>query len=412
MWPDDPPESARHALQVYLSSLRKAIGPDRIVTEPAGYRIVVAEDELDALSFRRHLRDGALTAALALWRGPIESTDPAAAELEALRVTAQEDHFDAEPDIPALERHTREHPHRERGHRQLMLALYRAGRQADALAAYQTARRALDELGLEPGEELRKLELAILRRDPKLDARLPAPVTPLIGRRREVEEIRRAAARGAAGDARRTRRRGQDADRAGGGAGVPRGVRRSRAAARPRARRRPDRGGARRRRAAGARQLRAPRRGGSGRHRSAARHARPALPGDEPARAAALRRAPVRGRAARAVGRGGAAVRGPRPRRRRPDRAGRGRRGRSANRSTGCRWRSNSSRPEPRRATCRRASRRWRERSRGASTCSTIACEPASTRWPSSPAAGTPTAASAVADADRPRPATRSPPTA
>jgi predicted ATPase/DNA-binding SARP family transcriptional activator len=188
VWPDDPPESARHALQVYLSSLRKAIGADRIVTDPSGYRIVVGEDELDALAFRRHVGDGDLQTALALWRGPIESSDPAAAELEALRVSAQEDHLGT--DIPALERHTREHPHRERGHRRLMLALYRAGRQADALAAYQTARRALDELGLEPGEQLRKLELAILRRDPKLDARLPAPVTPLIGRRREVREVR------------------------------------------------------------------------------------------------------------------------------------------------------------------------------------------------------------------------------
>ncbi len=192
MWPEDPPESARHALQVYLSSLRKAIGPDRIMTEPGGYRIVAGEDELDALAFRRLVRDGDRAAALALWRGPIESSDPAAAELEALRVTTQEDHFEAEPEIPALERHTREHPHRERGHKQLMLALYRAGRQADALAVYRTAHRALSELGLEPSPELRELELAILRRDPKLDARprLPAPVTPLIGRRREVEEVR------------------------------------------------------------------------------------------------------------------------------------------------------------------------------------------------------------------------------
>ena len=150
MWPDDPPESARHALQVYLSSLRKAIGPDRIVTEPAGYRIVVAEDELDALSFRRHLRDGALTAALALWRGPIASTIPPPPSSRHCASRRRRTSLDAEPDIPALERHTREHPHRERGHRQLMLALYRAGRQADALAAYQTARRALDELGLEP----------------------------------------------------------------------------------------------------------------------------------------------------------------------------------------------------------------------------------------------------------------------
>jgi predicted ATPase/DNA-binding SARP family transcriptional activator len=200
VWPEDPPETARHALHVYLSTLRKAIGPDRILTEPAGYRIAVTEDELDALQFRHRLRDGDLTRALALWRGPIESADPAAAELEALRLKALEDRLDGELQqgrhteaIPQLERLTREHPHRERPHAQLMLALYRADRQADALAAYQTARRALDDLGLTPGEELRALELAILHRDPSLQPRrkhrLPAPATPLIGRRRQVEEV-------------------------------------------------------------------------------------------------------------------------------------------------------------------------------------------------------------------------------
>ena len=85
----------------------------------------------------------------------------------------------------------REHPHRERPYRQLMLALYRAGRQADALETYRTAHRSLAELGLEPSAELRALELAILRQDPALTprSRLPAPATPLIGRRREVEEV-------------------------------------------------------------------------------------------------------------------------------------------------------------------------------------------------------------------------------
>ena len=96
VWPEDPPESARHALQVYLSTLRKAVGRERIVTEPAGYRIAVADDELDALAFRRLVREGDLEAALALWRGPIESADPAAAELEALRLTVHEDQLDAE----------------------------------------------------------------------------------------------------------------------------------------------------------------------------------------------------------------------------------------------------------------------------------------------------------------------------
>ena len=391
MWPDDPPESARHALQVYLSSLRKAIGADRILTEPVGYRIVVAEDELDSLAFRRHVQDGELAAALALWRGPIESTDPAAAELESLRVTTQEDQFDAAPDIPALERHTREHPRRERGHRQLMLALYRAGRQADALAAYQAARRALDEVGLEPSEELRRAR-----------GRDPAPRSEA-GRPREAPRAgdaadrppprgrggQGAAARGAARHPDRARRRGEDSDRAGSGAHVGLSLRRPGAGPRFGTRPRPhrDRAG-RRARPPPARQLRARRRGGTGGLRPVAGHAGPALPGHEPERAAALRRAPLRRRAARAVGRGRAAVRRPRSRRRGADRAGD---------EVAAVCESLDRLPLALELVAARAPMRdlppasgpSPARSPGVSTCSTSDCAPASSRWRRSRAAGT-----------------------
>ena len=166
--------------------------------------------------------------------------------------------------LPELERLVREEPLRERPHGQLMLALYRAGRQADALSAYRRARSVLgEELGLEPGPELRALELAILRQDPALDVepaelrerrRLPAPATPLIGRRRQVDEVTRSPrGRRAARDTARAGRDGEDADRPAGrirtGRALPRRrpVRRPGPAARSGARRRTGRGGPRRR---------------------------------------------------------------------------------------------------------------------------------------------------------------------
>jgi predicted ATPase/DNA-binding SARP family transcriptional activator len=223
VWPEDPPAGALHALQVHLSQLRKAIpgGRERLVTEPGGYRAVVGPDELDSLRFQRLAREGRerlaagdaraasalLDEALALWRGPVEGTaagDAEARRLEELRLATTEDRLAAAVQlgrhheaVAELERLVHEHPLREGPRGQLMLALYRGGRQAAALAVYREGRRLLDEeLGLEPGPQLRELELAILRHDPALAAapaarvRLPAPATPLIGRGGEVAAVR------------------------------------------------------------------------------------------------------------------------------------------------------------------------------------------------------------------------------
>jgi predicted ATPase len=223
VWGERAPRQAREALQVYVSQLRKAVpdGAERIRWEQGGYRIALEEDELDALRFERLVAQGrsllasgetaaaaaALEEALGLWRGPVEVVaDPEVARLGELRLTAVEERIDAELAlgrhrelVAELEALVAEEPLRERLRRQLMLALYRSGRQADALSAYHAARRALvDELGLEPSAELRELEAAILRQDPALTVepadlrarrRLPAPATPLIGRRHEVAEV-------------------------------------------------------------------------------------------------------------------------------------------------------------------------------------------------------------------------------
>jgi predicted ATPase/DNA-binding SARP family transcriptional activator len=221
----EPPEHAREALQVYVSRLRKAIpdGQKRIRWEQGGYRITVEEDELDAHRFERFAAEGrrllaaadaaaaasAFDEALGLWRGPVDVEGlraPDLARLEELRLSAEEDRIDAELArsrerelVAELERLVAQEPLRERRRRQLMLALYRSGRQAEALAAYREARRALvEELGLEPSAELRELEAAILRQDPALSVepaelgarrRLPAPATALIGRQQEVAEV-------------------------------------------------------------------------------------------------------------------------------------------------------------------------------------------------------------------------------
>ena len=230
VWPEEPPDSARHALHVHLSQLRKAIpgGSERLVTEPGGYRAAVGPEELDSLRFQRLAREGRerlaagdpraaaglLDEALGLWRGAIECAgpgDPDVLRLGELRLATTEDRLAAALElgrhreaVSELERLVREQPLRERPRGLLMLALYRGGRQAAALAVYREGQRLLDEeLGLEPGPELRELELAILRHDPALAVapaarvRLPAPATPLIGRRAEVAAVRRLLAEGA-----------------------------------------------------------------------------------------------------------------------------------------------------------------------------------------------------------------------
>jgi predicted ATPase/DNA-binding SARP family transcriptional activator len=200
LWGEDAPPSAVKTVQVYVARLRKALeDPDALVTTPAGYRLRVRLGELDADRFERHVADGRealaagraehaaaeLRAALELWRGPpladLASAPFAPAEiarLEEQRLAAVEVRVDAELAagrhaelIGELQQLTNEHPWRERLHAQLMLALYRSGRQADALDAYQKAREVLvDELGIEPGTQLHDLQQAILAHDPEIDA--------------------------------------------------------------------------------------------------------------------------------------------------------------------------------------------------------------------------------------------------
>ncbi len=213
LWGERPPPTAVKTVQVYVSQLRKLLGAERVERAAAGYRLAADGEEIDARRFERRvaegrdrLRDGDLQDAIAVWqaadsewRGPaLEGLDlPAAtaeaARLEDLRVAAQEDRIDAEL---ALGRHaelaaelatlSRAHPLRERLVAQQMLALYRSGRQAEALSAYRDAReRLVAELGLEPGPELRDLERRILAQDPSLAAP-PRVLAPPQRRRRRL----------------------------------------------------------------------------------------------------------------------------------------------------------------------------------------------------------------------------------
>ena len=221
VWGERPPASAAHALQVYVSELRKA--GLAIERHGDGYRLGL--DRLDAVEFERlveaarpHRGSGrheqalaSLDEALGLWRGPafagVEDGADVTVErerLEELRIAALEDRAESSlalgrtPDLPELERLVTEHPLRERLRGLLMLGLYRAGRQAEALDAYAEIRHALDELGLEPAAELRALQGAILRQDTALEVEsdsvrqrrhLPAPATPFVGRRTEVDAV-------------------------------------------------------------------------------------------------------------------------------------------------------------------------------------------------------------------------------
>ena len=184
LWEDDPPETAQKALQVYVSQLRKALGKERLVTKAPGYMLRVGQGEFDLERFLTLQEEGRLQEALELWRGPPLSdfryqrfAQAEIARLEELRLAYLEERV--EHDL-ARGRHSElvgeldglvsEHPLRERLRGQLMLALYRSGRQAEALEAYQQARTALvEELGIEPGRRLRELHQAILNQDAVLD---------------------------------------------------------------------------------------------------------------------------------------------------------------------------------------------------------------------------------------------------
>jgi DNA-binding SARP family transcriptional activator/pimeloyl-ACP methyl ester carboxylesterase len=198
LWGEEPPGTAQTALYGHVSALRKLIGADRIRTRPPGYLLRVSAGEVDVARFESLVaqarerddpdeRSACLREALALWRGePLAElryeafAEREIARLEELRLAAVEDLVDAELAlgrhhelVAELEPLVAEHPFRERLRGQLMLALYRCGRQADALHGFQSGRRALvEQLGIDPGPALRQLELRILRQDPGLD--LPA----------------------------------------------------------------------------------------------------------------------------------------------------------------------------------------------------------------------------------------------
>jgi DNA-binding SARP family transcriptional activator/pimeloyl-ACP methyl ester carboxylesterase len=205
LWGETPPATSRKTLQTYVSNLRRVIGADAVETVGSGYVLRVAVDDVDVGRFRTLVGEGEhalkndsvekarekLAQALTLWRGEpfadVEQHTGVAAEAVRLReeyLSALESRLTA--DLAAgrhrelvgeLEMLVREHPFREQLWGDLVVALYRSGRQADALAAYQRARDLLrDELGLEPGGALRRLERAVLVQDPSLDA--PAPGLP------------------------------------------------------------------------------------------------------------------------------------------------------------------------------------------------------------------------------------------
>jgi DNA-binding SARP family transcriptional activator/pimeloyl-ACP methyl ester carboxylesterase len=207
LWGDAVPGSAQKMVQILVSQLRKALPEPRLQTRAPGYLMEVREDELDLARFERLLAEGRqalsradaasaaelLRDALALWRGPAlaEFPEPFAPHesrrLEELRVAALEWRIEAdlalgrEPDVVGeLESLVAKHPLRERLRSQHMLALYRSGRQAEALASYQAFRRTLDdELGLEPTSALKELEQRMLRQDPELEPRF-ARATPAL----------------------------------------------------------------------------------------------------------------------------------------------------------------------------------------------------------------------------------------
>jgi predicted ATPase/DNA-binding SARP family transcriptional activator len=240
LWGERVPGSGRAALQVRVSQLRKALGGDGgpIVTRAPGYLLRVGREELDLYRFEQLVTEAdeaepaeaaaKLREALGLWRGaPLDDVShesfaqPAIRRLDELRLEALEKRIEADLElgrhaevIAELETLVEEHPLREHLHAQLMLALYRCGRQADALAAYQSARRALvEQLGIEPTAPLRQLEHAILRQEASLDLaatatpdlpgtyrpgpradrdashNLPARISSFIGRERQLSEL-------------------------------------------------------------------------------------------------------------------------------------------------------------------------------------------------------------------------------
>ncbi|MFC4114336.1 AfsR/SARP family transcriptional regulator [Nonomuraea zeae] len=237
IWGGGSTATAAKQLHIVISKLRESLSPELIATTPVGYRLDLDRDRVDALLFARLAKrartarahggtraaDALFRQALSLWRGgaPLgELAEPwariEAARLEEERLAVLEDHIDvrlAAGDHHAvaaeLGAHVTSHPLRERPAAQLMLALYRAGRPSDALAAYQRTRTALiDEIGVDPGPELRRLQQAMLVKDPVLDltapreritggepsvpAELPSDIHAFTARSGEVAQLRAA----------------------------------------------------------------------------------------------------------------------------------------------------------------------------------------------------------------------------
>ena len=203
LWGEQPPRTAATSLQNFVSQLRKLLGPETLVTKPPGYELRLAGEQLDLQRFRRLVdeargeppeeRAERLQLALALWRGPpladlgFESfAQSEIARLEESRLAVVEDRIEAELEAGRhaelageLETLAEEHPLRERLRAQLMLALYRAGRQAEALQIYHDTRRVLvEELGIDPSPSLQHLHGSILRQDPGLEMGGPAAAAP------------------------------------------------------------------------------------------------------------------------------------------------------------------------------------------------------------------------------------------
>ena len=235
LWGESPPASAAKLLQIYVSQLRKLLPTGASIrTGGFGYALELEREALDAARFERLLAEGRdalnrgsaalavslLRRALALWRGAAygEFAYEAFARweserLEELRLDCCEEEIEAELRlgrhaelVPELQALAEAHPLRERLRAQLMLALYRSGRQADSLEVYADTRAVMrDQLGLEPGPELRELERRILNHDPDLFAEhaeaeesstLPLPANALLGRERELRELRALLLRG------------------------------------------------------------------------------------------------------------------------------------------------------------------------------------------------------------------------
>ena len=215
LWGGSPPPTAAKALQNLVSQLRRSLGAAAIETVPPGYSLRLDADDLDARQFERLAAEGhrlleedpgragqTLREALGLWRGRAladfayeDFAQSEIARLDELRLAAIEDRIDADLAmgratelVPELEPLVSAHPLRERLRGQLMLALYRSGRQADALEVYRSGRRLLDEeLGLEPDDELQRLEKAILNHDPSLESPVVAGAErPSVAQRRRA----------------------------------------------------------------------------------------------------------------------------------------------------------------------------------------------------------------------------------